>query len=103
MSVLKHIYLKQGSTILVDTPGIGGSGEVTHRLREYLPNALCFIFVIDVASAGGLQFDRVTILLYLCLVYFSAMCIVAIFIRLMFNVTFHHLKDCVICYVRQRV
>lgn len=45
--------------ILVDTPGIGGSGKVTQKLMEYLPNAVSFIFVINVASAGGMQSDRV--------------------------------------------
>ena len=44
----------------MDTPGIGGSGEVTQKLMEYLPNAIFFIFVINVGSAGGLQNDRVS-------------------------------------------
>lgn len=44
---------------LVDTPGIGGSEDSTQRLIEYLPNALAFVFVINVASAGGMQNDRV--------------------------------------------
>lgn len=46
------------NTLLVDTPGIGGSGDVTQKLIDYLPNALTFIFVINVASAGGMQKDR---------------------------------------------
>eukprot|EP00105_Crassostrea_gigas_P045179 XP_019929327.1 PREDICTED: uncharacterized protein LOC105344489 isoform X2 [Crassostrea gigas] len=50
-------FLK-GNTILVDTPGIGGSGEVTKKLMDYLPNAVSFIFVINVGSAGGMQNDR---------------------------------------------
>ncbi|XP_052691975.1 uncharacterized protein LOC128170024 [Crassostrea angulata] len=50
-------FLKD-NTIIVDTPGIGGSGLVTEKLMEYLPNALSFIFVINVASAGGMQKDR---------------------------------------------
>lgn len=48
----------QGNTILVDTPGIGGSGAVTQKLMDYLPNAVSFIFVINVGSAGGMQNDR---------------------------------------------
>lgn len=44
---------------LVDTPGIGGSGDYTKKLIEYLPNALAFVFVINAASAGGMQNDRV--------------------------------------------
>lgn len=60
-----YIYLSilfsQGNTILVDTPGVGGSGEVTPRLIEYLPNAVSFIFVISVNNAGGMQKDRVNV------------------------------------------
>lgn len=55
------ILYQQGNTILVDTPGIGGSGEVTQKLMDYLPNAVSFIFVINVGSAGGMQNDRVSI------------------------------------------
>nr|XP_022288226.1 uncharacterized protein LOC111100543 isoform X2 [Crassostrea virginica] len=47
-------FLK-GDTILVDTPGIGGAGEVFQKLMDYLPNALSFVFVINVASADGMQ------------------------------------------------
>lgn len=44
----------------MDTPGIGGSKEVTQRLMEYLPNAVSFIFVIDVSKAGGMQIEKVS-------------------------------------------
>nr|XP_022312442.1 uncharacterized protein LOC111117580 isoform X6 [Crassostrea virginica] len=50
-------FLKDG-VILVDTPGIGGSGEVSDKVMEYLPNAVSFVFVINVGSAGGMQKDR---------------------------------------------
>lgn len=46
------------NTILVDTPGIGGSKELTQRLMEYLPNAVSFIFVIDVSKAGGMHKEK---------------------------------------------
>ena len=52
-------FLLKGDTMIVDTPGIGGSEEATQKLMEYLPNALSFVFVINVASAGGMQKDRV--------------------------------------------
>lgn len=61
----KHYASFQDNTIIVDTPGIGGSGLVTEKLMEYLPNALSFIFVINVGSAGGMQKDRVITLLHL--------------------------------------
>lgn len=47
----------------MDTPGIGGSGEVTPKLMDYLPCAVSFIFVINIGSAGGLQTDRVNIII----------------------------------------
>lgn len=50
----------QGNTILVDTPGIGGSDEETKKMMEYLSNAVSFIFVINVASGGGMMNDRVS-------------------------------------------
>lgn len=53
------VIFQQGNIILVDTPGIGGSGNVQDKLIEYLPNALLFIFVINAGSAGGMQSDRV--------------------------------------------
>lgn len=52
------VHFLKGDTVLVDTPGIGGSGHVTHKLIEYLPNAWAFIFVIDVSRAYGMQKDR---------------------------------------------
>lgn len=45
--------------MIVDTPGIGGSEEATEKTNDYLPNALSFVFVINVANAGGMQKDRV--------------------------------------------
>lgn len=45
----------------MDTPGIGGTGDITPKLMEYLPNAVSFIFVINIDSAGGMQSDRVCI------------------------------------------
>nr|XP_022290487.1 uncharacterized protein LOC111102128 [Crassostrea virginica] len=52
------IEMLKGNTIFVDTPGIGGSTEKTKQLFEYLGNALSFVFVINVGSAGGLLKDR---------------------------------------------
>jgi predicted GTPase len=51
--------------VLVDTPGIGDQGreEMVTMVTEYIPNALAFVFVVNMASAGGLQDDRVTILI----------------------------------------
>lgn len=61
---LKQLYIintfyRQNNVVLVATPGIDGKGDVTHKLKEYLPNALFIIFMIDVSRAGGLEYDRV--------------------------------------------
>lgn len=54
------MYFEENLAI-VDTPGIGDidQQEVVKRTMDYLPNALAFVFVINVAAAGGLQKDRV--------------------------------------------
>nr|XP_022336257.1 transmembrane GTPase Marf-like [Crassostrea virginica] len=57
------IPLLKGNTILVDTPGVGGSTNSTDKLMEYLSNAVSFIFVINVGSAGGMQNDRLPVIL----------------------------------------
>lgn len=51
----------EGNVAIVDTPGIGDvdQTEVAQKMMDYLPNALAFVFVINVAAAGGLQKDRV--------------------------------------------
>lgn len=51
----------KGNVAIVDTPGIGDidQKEVATRMMDYLPNAVAFVFVINVAAAGGIQKDRV--------------------------------------------
>uniref|UniRef100_K1R112 Uncharacterized protein n=1 Tax=Magallana gigas TaxID=29159 RepID=K1R112_MAGGI len=43
-----------------NTPGIGDKGqtEFVNMTMEYIPNALAFIFVVNVVNAGGFQDDR---------------------------------------------
>lgn len=57
---VSYVYFK-GNVAIVDTPGIGDidQKEVEKKMMDYLPNALAFVFVINVAAAGGLQKDRV--------------------------------------------
>lgn len=47
--------------VIVDTPGIGDKEQenVAQIMMEYLPNALAFVFVLNLQSAGGLQDDRI--------------------------------------------
>lgn len=61
----------QGNTILVDTPGIGGSGKLSEKTMDYLSNAVAFVFVIKVTNAGGLQSDRVNHKPLLTLIFIS--------------------------------
>lgn len=54
--------LLQGNVMIVDTPGCGDMGqkEVSDMMMSYLPNALAFVFVLNVSNAGGIQDDRVS-------------------------------------------
>lgn len=44
--------------ILIDTPGVGDSDEMTTKLLDYLTEAVAFIYVINTPNAGGVQDDR---------------------------------------------
>ncbi|XP_062568509.1 uncharacterized protein LOC134230692 [Saccostrea cucullata] len=48
----------QGNVLLVDPPGIGESEALTNILKEILPNAVAFIFMVNVSNSGGVQEDR---------------------------------------------
>ncbi|XP_071150502.1 uncharacterized protein in xynA 3'region-like [Mytilus edulis] len=54
------VPMLQEHIAFVDTPGINVQGNTTllERLFEYLPNAIAFIYVIDVNRAGGLLDDQ---------------------------------------------
>ncbi|XP_014790215.1 uncharacterized protein LOC106883634 [Octopus bimaculoides] len=54
--------LKEG-VVLVDTPGIGENTEMISYLASYMSKAFGFIYVINAASAGGVQKDRLSRLL----------------------------------------
>lgn len=49
---------------IVDTPGIGDKeqDDVAEIMKQYLPNALAFVFVVNVDVAGGLQTDRIQVI-----------------------------------------
>lgn len=66
------MYFEENLAI-VDTPGIGDidQQEVAKRMMDYLPNALAFFFVINVAAAGGIQKDRVRTIRSLFFYFFS--------------------------------
>ncbi|XP_062581662.1 mitofusin-1-like [Saccostrea cucullata] len=54
------VPILKGNIIIVDTPGKGDTGQddVAEKMMKYLPNAVAFIFVVNVSSAGGFQDDR---------------------------------------------
>ena len=43
----------------MDSPGVGESGIMDDTVKEYLPEAFAFIYVINSVNAGGIQRDRV--------------------------------------------
>lgn len=50
--------------MIIDTPDFGDLEQkyVTEKMMSYLSNALAFVFVVNVANAGGLQDDMVLIM-----------------------------------------
>ena len=46
--------------VIVDSPGIGESDIMDDIVKQYLPEAFAFIYVINTANAGGVQRDRVS-------------------------------------------
>ena len=47
--------------MIVDSPGVGESEVMNEFVVKYMPNALCFIYVINSGNAGGIQEDRVSL------------------------------------------
>ena len=47
--------------VIVDSPGIGEPEIMDTIVKQYLPEAFAFIYVINSANAGGVQTDRVSI------------------------------------------
>ena len=45
--------------VIVDSPGIFESTIMDDIVKEYLPEAFAFIYVINSENAGGIQLDRV--------------------------------------------
>ena len=50
----------KGGVSLVDSPGVGESEEMTNMVKEYIPLATSFIYVINTENAGGIHPDRVS-------------------------------------------
>uniref|UniRef100_K1R313 Uncharacterized protein in xynA 3'region n=1 Tax=Magallana gigas TaxID=29159 RepID=K1R313_MAGGI len=61
VDICMPIPFQQGNVAIVDTPGIGDidQKEVATRMMDYIPNAVAFVFVINVGAAGGIQRDRI--------------------------------------------
>uniref|UniRef100_A0A8W8P2U5 Dynamin N-terminal domain-containing protein n=1 Tax=Magallana gigas TaxID=29159 RepID=A0A8W8P2U5_MAGGI len=61
VDIYMPVPMLQGNVMIVDTPGFGDQEQqgVAEKMMSYLPNALAFIFVLNVSNAGGVQDDRV--------------------------------------------
>ena len=46
--------------MIVDSPGVCDSEQVSKIVLQYLPQAYAFIYVINSPNAGGIQEDRVS-------------------------------------------
>ena len=52
----------QNGVVIIDSPGVGESEIMDEMVREYLPEAFAFIYVINCTNAGGVQKDRVSLI-----------------------------------------
>ena len=55
------ISIFQKGVVIIDSPGIGESDIMDEVVTNYLPEAFAFIYVINSENAGGVQRDRVSI------------------------------------------
>lgn len=49
----------QEGIVIVDSPGIGESAIMDDMVKEYLPEAFLFIYVINNSNASGIPRERV--------------------------------------------
>ena len=56
-------YESQAGIVIIDSPGVGESAEMDDMVIQYLPEAFAFMYVINISNAGGIQKDRVSILI----------------------------------------
>ena len=59
LGISDSIFPLQQGIVIVDSPGVGESKIMDDMVKEYLPEAFAFIYVINTANAGGIQEDRV--------------------------------------------
>ena len=58
-TAILFVYV-QGGVVIVDSPGVCDSEQVSKIVLQYLPQAYAFIYVINCQNAGGLHEDRVS-------------------------------------------
>ena len=56
-------FLFQDGVVIVDSPGVGDNKDIGEIVLQYMPQAFAFIYVINTPNAGGVQEDRVSLLL----------------------------------------
>ena len=54
--------------MIVDSPGVGESEVMDEFVVNYMSNAFCLMYVINTHNAGGVQKDRVRIIVYVSIV-----------------------------------
>ena len=58
----------QENVMIVDSPGVGESEMMDEFVVNYMSIAFCFMYVINTHNAGGVQKDRVRIIVYVSIV-----------------------------------
>ena len=49
------MFQYQENVVIVDSPGVGESDDMSRFVLNYLPRAFCFMYVICAVNAGGIQ------------------------------------------------
>ena len=58
----KFLFPLQTGLLIVDSPGIADTQEMTDIVLDYLMEACAFIYIINSANAGGVAPERVGLL-----------------------------------------
>ena len=59
------MFVIKENILLVDVPGVGESEEMDSLVIDYLNKAVACIYVLISANAGGIQRDKVSMLIFI--------------------------------------
>ncbi|XP_078583918.1 uncharacterized protein LOC144866430 [Branchiostoma floridae x Branchiostoma japonicum] len=65
IEIFLPLPLLKGGIVIVDSPGVGENKMMDKVVADYIPRAFAFLYIINSASAGGVQPDRLGKLLEL--------------------------------------